>query len=104
MYFGDAVKAIYADNGSFFDLMLEDEMPKVIDYSYLNHELIISEDNELKSIEELRIKKEFVLFAKQITCQTIWDKIIDLAKEQEIKQTLDDYISMKDEDMNLLVN
>lgn len=57
MYFGDAVKAIYADNGSFFDLMLEDEMPKVIDYSYLNHELIISEDNELKSIEELRIKK-----------------------------------------------
>lgn len=41
MYFGDAVKAIYADNVSFFDLMLEDEMPKVIDYSYLNHELII---------------------------------------------------------------
>lgn len=95
MYFNDEIKAIYAENGSFFDLTLEDGMSKVIDYSYLDHELIISTNNELKlgdikkkkeirSIDELRMKmKELVLFAKDVAYQSIWDKIADSTEEQE---------------------
>lgn len=116
MYIGDAIKAIYAENGHFFDLILEDEMSKVINYSYLDHELLISEDGELKlgsikkkqeikTINELHMKmKELVLFAKDVTHRSIWDKIADSTKEQERKQVLDDYFSIKDEDMQLLVN
>lgn len=111
MYIGDAIKAIYAENGHFFDLILEDEMSKVINYSYLDHELLISEDGELKlgsikkkqeikTINELHMKmKELVLFAKDVTHRSIWDKIADSTKEQERKQVLDDYFSIKDEDM-----
>lgn len=116
MYFSESIKAIYAENGIFFDLLFEGETPKVIDYSYLEHELIISEDGELKlgsikkkqeikTIDELRTKmKELVLYSKDVLYGSIWDKIVDSTEEQERKQVLDDYFSIKDEDMNLLVN
>ena len=115
MYSGEIIKTIYLKEGSFFDFVLEDDFPLIIDYQYFDREIIVSYDDAVKvggvkvkrkiaTIAELRLKlKELISDAKEYYYEFICDKAVH-DETPGLKQMLNAYFNIKDEDMELLVN
>lgn len=116
MYFGDEIREIYTNNEKFFDFELEDGMPQIIDYRYMDRDIVILKDNlvelgdikkkrEINTIDEMRrILIELVLDVKQFFYRSSLNKNATCNDELSLSRTLNDYFFIKNEDMDLLIN
>ncbi|MDR1090302.1 MAG: hypothetical protein LBL79_04425 [Prevotella sp.] len=116
------ISEIYTHNGKFFDFALEYGSPTIIDYRYLDREIIVpiggaveigdvKKKNEVKSVYELRsIFKELVWDVQQLLCQSLLKKYapnIEETQLNQLRQDLNAYFKnyyCKDEDTEFLVN
>ena len=127
MYF-EEIRDIYMKNGEFFDFMLEGIIPPIIDYSFLDREIIVvSKDTTKKefniefgdikikkgieTIDDLRlIFKELVLHTKELFRQYAYDVFTLISDDfehsllNEVSQNMNDHYNIKEEDMELITN
>ncbi|MDL2302149.1 transposase family protein [Lachnospiraceae bacterium OttesenSCG-928-D06] len=116
MYFTDIIREIYIKNEYYFDVVLDDKMPIIIDYRYMDKAIEISTDfniifenkknkQEIKTIDDLQsIMKELILDVRKYFYCSIIKSNSDYSEDPLCAEEFNKYFDIKDDYMNILVN